>query len=205
LRCRERFNPGGELMRGLIERLILLLLIVAVDFGAYIVVSTAQLGPLRAAQADTQARFGDKLSGCGSLKAVTASAGRIPAGAKLVVVDSKHTVVYQDYQAALPTEAQAKDQNDATVIACLTEKLTYVATEQYGSPTDSTRYSCVRNRRDFSTALVDFATGQTLSSGTIQGPKPPECPDKTDSNLTRNGDLPAPDMVSRWLTGKINK
>lgn len=173
-------------------RLMLLLLILAGGVGAYYVVGI----PLQQAQEAAVNRFGsDVFNQCQN--ATKVRSGSLPSNIKIGVINSDKKTVYDTYDQALPDELRATDKSDLTVLLCLTERKTVFATDQYGKPA---QYTCTRYARDLTGYLVDIKTGKTIDFLTFDGQEPPECPDETDSNISRIGDTPLPSQINAWLT-----
>jgi hypothetical protein len=115
------------------------------------------------------------------------------------VIDSAANAILEPYLNALPAALQGRDKSDVTVMLCLRENKIVFDTDQYGSPP---KYTCTRYERDLLAYLVDVKTGKTLSYKRFEGTEPPDCPEKTDKNVTRTGDLPPAADVSRWITNR---
>ena len=183
-------------MQPMVIRLILIVLIVACGAGFYFAVDTIQAAPLKAAQAAALTRFGpDVLKKCQGV--TSAKGGKLPADAKIAVINSVDNDVYDIYDTALPGNIRATDKSDVNVLLCLTEKKSVFHTDFYGA---SKKYSCIQYARDMVGYLVDVKTGQTLDTRQFDGQEPPDCPDKTDANLTRTGDIPEVSDITNWIT-----
>lgn len=184
--------------RAIVTRLIILALILVCVFGLYVVVTTAQDMPLQQAQAAALNRYGEDLIRLCKNPAQAASAA-LPSTLKLGVVDSTTGAIFEPYLNGLPAAMQAKDKSDINVMLCLREDIIVFDTDQYGSPP---KYTCTRYERDILAYLVDAKTGKTLGYRRFEGAEPPDCPDKTDTNVTRTGDLPPAVDVNQWLANR---
>src|SRR5262249_29340346 len=119
---------------------------------------------------------------------------------KVGVINNDKKTVYDVYEQALPDELRATDKSDVTVLLCLMENKNVFAKDEYGEPT---QYTCTRYTRDLIGYLVDVKTGKTLDYFNFVGQEPPECPDKTDSDISRTGDIPPASDIVVWLTRNI--
>jgi hypothetical protein len=183
-------------MQPMVIRLVLLLLMVASGVGMFVAVDTAETRPLKQAQETALNRFGaDLLSLCQS--ATKTRNGSVPNNARISVINSDTKTVYEIYNEALPDNMRATDKSDVTVLLCLSENKSVFAKDEYGQPT---KYTCTRYARDLTGYLIDIKTGKTLNYRSFEGQLPPECPEKTDVNLTRTGDIPPSSDITDWLT-----
>ena len=188
-------------MQPMIIRLGLLVLIVGCGIGLYAVVDTAQALPLRQAQASALDRFGaDVLNMCQN--ATSTRDGSLPATVKIAVVNRDTDTIYDEYDQVLPSKLKATDKSDVTVLLCLTETKRILHTDEYGNPT---KYTCTRYVRDLTGYLIDVRTGAAISHRSFDGQTPPACPDETDSDITRTGDIPLASDITAWLTGSIDQ
>ncbi len=179
-------------MRLIVIRLALLVMMLACGASMYGAVEL----PFIQAQQNAQNRFGANLLDLCKTATKTRK-GALPAEARIAVIDSDKRIVYGAYEDALPDDLRATDKSDVNVVFCLSENKTVFDTDEYGTPT---KYTCTRYERDLVGYVIDIQTGKTLNYHTFDGQTPPECPDKTDSDISRTGDTPDPLDVITWLT-----
>jgi hypothetical protein len=180
-------------------RIVILVLVVICSVGLYAAVDTLQAMPVRQAQEAALSRFGaDLLKLCQG--ATKTRGGTLPTEARIAAINRTNSTVFDDYDAALPTNLKATDKSDVNVLLCLSEEKSVFNIDEYGKPV---KYRCTQYTRDITAYLVDVKTGKTLDYQTFDGQEPPECPDTTDSNLTRTGSLPLPSDLNSWLTRRV--
>jgi hypothetical protein len=183
----------------MVIRIVFLVVVVICGLGLYLAVDTAQALPLRQAQETALNRFGaDLLNLCKSATKTRSSS--LPANIKIGVIDSNTNSVYEIYDTALPGNLKATDKSDVTALLCLSEEKTAFDTDKYGTPP---KYTCTRYTRDITAYLIDVKTGKTLNYRSFDGQEPPVCPDKTDTSLTRTGDIPLASEITTWLTRSV--
>lgn len=186
-------------MRGLILRLGIIAAVSVVVAALYLGVTFVQGAEVRQAHDAALQRYGDAaLQRC----QITgkAGAGSPPAGLKLAIFDAKNGTAFEPYNSALSATRQAKDASDLAAVLCMTENRAVFGTDTYSGTKSSTRYSCVRYERDLDAYLIDVKTGKVLRHMQFTGAEPPTCPDSTDSNLTRVGELPPTSDVLDWVS-----
>ncbi|GEM_PF-5067865 len=186
-------------MSPMVTRIVILVLVVMCSFGLYAAVDTLQAMPVKQAQEAALSRFGAEL-----LKlcqgATKTRDGTLPSAVRIAAINRSNSTVFDDYDAALPTNLKATDKSDVNVLLCLSEEKNVFNVDEYGKPV---KYRCTQYTRDITAYLVDVQTGKTLDYRTFDGQEPPECPDKTDTNLTRTGNLPPASDLNSWLTRRV--
>lgn len=187
-------------MQPMATRLVILALIIICGVGLYFIVDTIETGPLRQAQQTAQDRVGtDLINLC---HGATATRGTMPSRSKMIAINSDNDTVYDIYDSALPVSLKATDKSDVEVLLCLQEDKAVYDTSEYGDPT---KYTCTEYERDLTGYLVDVKTGKTLNYKKFRGQRPPECPDSTDTDVTRTGDVPLAKEIISWLTGNSGR
>lgn len=186
-------------MQPMVTRIVILVLVVVCSFGLYAAVDTIQAMPVKQAQEAALSRFGaDLLKLCQSV--TKTRGGTLPTETKIAAINGNNSTVFDDYNTALPANLKANDKSDVNVLLCLTEEKTVFNVDEYGKPV---KYTCTQFSRDITAYLVDVKTGKTLDYRAFDGQEPPECPDKTDSNLTRTGNLPLASDLNSWLSRSV--
>jgi hypothetical protein len=186
-------------MQPMLTRIVILVLVVMCSFGLYAAADTIQALPVKQAQEAALSRFGaDLLKLC---QGVTKTRdGTLPTEARIAAINRSNGTVFDDYDTALPANLRATDKSDVNVLLCLGEEKSVFNVDEYGKPV---KYRCTQYTRDITAYLVDVKSGKTLDYRTFDGQEPPECPDKTDTNLTRTGNLPLPSDLNSWLTRRV--
>lgn len=167
---------------------ILLFVAAVVVIGGVAVVGAISL---KADQDAAVAKYGEQVMNL--CKTTTkAKSDVLPLNAKVAVVNAELSTIYDSYQKAFATANQAAGKADITHVVCMSSTKSTYDTDTYGG-----KYKCTRYRQNFDVYIVDVKTGKTISYQEVQGATPPECPGKTDKDLTRYGDYPRPaDIVT---------
>ncbi len=188
-------------MRGLILRLGIIAAVSVIVGALYVGVTFVQGAGVRQAHDAALSRYGEAaLQRCQITGKASTNADSPPAGLKLAILNGKDGTIFEPYNSALSAKRQAKDASDLAAVLCMTENRSVFDTDTYGGTTSSKRYSCVRYARDLDAYLIDVKTGKVLRYTQFAGAEPPTCPDSTDSNLTRVGELPPASDVLDWVS-----
>jgi hypothetical protein len=164
-------------------------------FGIQVINEVAQSDTIRIAAENTKTaiinNFGsENFSLC---KKTTDAAGwELSSNAHLMAVNNASLVLWNEYQQQLPGSARAKSRRDLTHVLCLEPSSKEYATDKYGDDDGAVVYTCVRYRRYIDAYLVNVESRKTVGHRKFKGEVPPECPERTDMNLTVYGDDPAP-------------
>jgi hypothetical protein len=114
----------------------------------------------------------------------------------ILAVDAKAGSLDSDYQAALPTNLRATNQQDLTHILCVQQNQVELSKDNYGDKNDTTTiYTCLRYRVNVEVFLIDVQSDSVVGYHKVSGGLPQTCPDQTDDNLTYFGTAPSPAQV----------
>ncbi len=171
-------------------RIVLIVVVLAI-IGGVIALSAASL---KGAQDTAVSKYGaDAIALCQNTIDTTMS-GQLPDTAKIVFIDSGLSTIDSEYQSKLAANSAASDKTNLTHVACTKQTDFLYDTNSYGT---SNKYTCDRYRKDLAIALYDVKTSKQVAYWTVEGATPPECPSKTDQDLTLNGNPPiATDIFS---------
>ncbi len=172
---------------------IIILAIIGVIVAGVLIVAAINL---KQAQDATVKAYGQPVIDlCSNLSAPTVSS-ELPAGSKVAFLNADDKIVLDQYQKAAAADKVAADKSTLTHVVCIKKTQDVFHTDVYGS---SSKYSCVQYQVSADAYVVDVKTGTVLKSSKIKGPTPPDCPDKTDKNLTETGDLPDSTTFLAWV------
>ena len=123
----------------------------------------------------------------------TKSQGSAPlhSGAKLVVINVDDQTVFENCNAAMPADQQAKNKDELTHIVCLQE--VRVASDLSG---------CANFRRNLGATVIDLKQGTIIASTKFEGYKPASCAFTTidkDGYYAARGDLPPVFSFRNWF------
>jgi hypothetical protein len=186
-------------MGGFMSRLLTLLITTVVAAGLAVGITYVQGIPIRAGQQKTVELIGDNVKLCETANLKKSNRQIASLDGTIGIIDAKKMRFYDDYQAGLPDARQVKTPSELAGIICLREMKTEVEVAKYGSITSTKRYTCTRYGRDLEAWLFDVKAKKLLAYRVFEGTQPPECPDKTDSNLTKTGNLPPVADIADWL------
>lgn len=120
--------------------------------------------------------------------------GALPTDAKIVFLNKNLRIIDTSYQKSVATSKQAAGKADVTHVACVSSKSEVYDTTSYGA---TGKYTCTQYMSNVEVYVVDVKTGKTVNYKVFKGDTPPECPDKTDKDVTRTGNSPVPlDVVT---------
>lgn len=182
---------------GLIKRIVILVICGGLGVGGGLGASYVLGAPMRGGQEAAKRVMGEKVGLCAdATKLQKVRVSKITLTGKIAVMRVRDNTLYQPFQDVLKADRQAKEPSEVAGVLCLVDYESVFDTEYYGA---SKKYSCIRFSEDFDAYLVDAATGKTVAYRRLDGMEPDTCPDKTDSNLTRYGELPDPADVAAWI------
>jgi len=176
-------------------RIILALVII----GVIVAVLAFSAASLKADQDAAVAKYGAEAVNLCKNTVDKAASGALPAGAKLVFIDSNLSTIHYEYQPKLVKNAAdraAEDKSTLTHVACTKQIEVLYDTDTYGA---SGKYTCKRYSRNIEVALYDVKTGKQIGFWTVKGATPPECPEKTDKDLTKYGNPPVSETIFNAL------
>lgn len=184
-------------MSGFMGRLLTLLITTVVAAGLAVGISYVQGVSIREGQQKTAELIGDNVKLCETANLKKTNRQLASLDGPIGIIDAKKMRLYDDYQVGLPAARQVKALSDLAGVICLREMKTEVDVANYGKT--STRYTCTRYGRDLEAWLFDVKTKKLLAYRIFEGTQPPECPERTDSNLTKTGNLPPIADIADWL------
>jgi hypothetical protein len=181
---------------GSIVRIIAYLIVSTVVAGALAVAAIYVQGvPIQAAQAAAKTLLGTDALICNNAAPVKRKTAPLFNG-KIVVLNRRTNGIDSTFHDALPTTLRASQASEVGLILCVEPVKTYFDTDYYGA---SNKYSCTRYTQDLKVYALDPVAKTVTASDTIEGGTPPECPDKTDTDLTKYGDFPTVADILKWL------
>jgi len=184
-------------MSGLLQRIVVLVVCTVVAAGLAFGVIYVQGIPIRRAQEAAGRVLGDKASLCSAVvRKDIKTRTRVNFDGKIGIVDAFDGSLYEKYQDALPAERQPAKPDEVRGILCLFDKQSVFGTSKYGNPA---KYFCTRFSKDLEGYLLDAETGKLITAHLFYGTDQSDCPETTDSSVTRYGDLPPPDEVAAWF------
>lgn len=178
-----------------------------IQFIFYVIISTVlaaalafaviyvQGQPVEAARQAAQKLLGANAGACDGIKAVARKVAPLFTG-KVVILNQQTKALDTALQDALPAALRAVDGAEVGLILCIMPVTNEYNTDYYGA---TKKYKCVQYTRDFRISAVDPVTQKVIASDLIDGGAPTDCPDKTDSDLTRYGDPPTASDIVTWL------
>jgi hypothetical protein len=118
----------------------------------------------------------------------------------VVVVNKATQEIMTTLHDKVPTSMKATSKDDLTHVMCIDMASKEYATDEYGDKNGKTVFTCVRYRRVWDVYIVDAKTGKTTAEKVFLGAIPPECPEKTNKNISRYGEHPTINTVMRNLS-----
>jgi hypothetical protein len=191
-------------IRALVIRLVIAGALIGIVAGGVVAAKLAGDAQLQQARANTVALYGETAVKRCSAKLSKNAIGEVAADPKLAVIDIDKLTVVENYQAALDKALQPTKPEEVNTVVCVREKVVKFNTDTYSSPTSSTKYTCTQYAHDLEIFVVDVKSGKVIGFNTVEGTPPAECPDKTSTNLTRDGELPPPEDVNAWLSKALS-
>jgi hypothetical protein len=153
------------------------------------------------AQDNTLAKFGEKaVALCDNLDPNLRAKGDIKdVNDKLAIINANTLVTLDALFDALPATRRAQNKDELTGVFCISPGSTVYDTDTYGSG-DVEKYTCTRYRSITTAYVFDAKLGELVAKHSFDGDTPPSCPERTNKNLSINGNAPDPQLVIDWLT-----
>lgn len=167
-------------------RVVLALVII----GGIVAVLAFAAASLKADQDAAVAKYGAEAIGLCKNAVDSSVTGDLPSSAKLVFIDSNLSTIHYEYQPKLVKDAAnraADDKTTLTHVACTKQVEVLFDTDSYGA---TGKYVCKRYARHMEVALFEVKTGKQVGYWKVKGATPPECPEKTDKDVSKYGNPP---------------